>query len=388
MRGTARSVRRTEGFVRRAEAVPPEAWARIALVPRPADPKFIPFWKLQALGWIFLCVLQLLLGLPNAGVAGFLKNSFLSIVFQFLASCLLLPVCRSLSQRSLSWIALELCSFAWSLLIGAVSCFAFYELVIWKFQRYDLGTLALVTLHFTLVLFLWCNLYFSIHQWRRSAEERERLLRAEAEAREARLAALRNQLNPHFLFNSLNAASTLVLTGQPSAATRMLAQIGELLRRSLESGLPWEVPLAEELAFVKQYLAIEQTRLGERLQVDLAIAPETLEARVPSMLLQPLVENAVRHGVAELVEGGRIAIESSLRGRRVRIVISNPGPAAGPVRGPAEGVGLRNTRERLQTLYGTDHALSLEWPEDGGCIVTVELPFHGAATVPEAACAP
>lgn len=359
-------------------------------MPRLTHPSFIPFWKLQALGWIFLCVLQLLLGLPNAGVAGFLKNSLLSIVFQFLASCVLIPVCRALSQRSLSWVALELYSFAWSALIGAVSCFAFYELVVWRFERYDLGTLALVSLHFTTVLFLWCNLYFSINQWRRSAEERERLLRAESEAREARLAALRSQLNPHFLFNSLNAASTLVLTGHPSAATQMLAQIGELLRRSLESELPWEVPLSEELAFARQYLAIEQTRLGDRLQVNLAIAPETLDVMVPSMLLQPLVENAVQHGVAALIEGGQIAVESALHGGRLRIVIRNSGPRiAEPRVEDAGGVGLRNTRERLQTLYGIDHALSFQWPETGGCTVTVELPLRRSLPAQEAAsCVP
>lgn len=342
------------------------------------------------MGWVSLCAFQLLLGLPNAGVAGFLTNSALSILFQFLASCMLLPVCRSLSQRSLSWVALELYSFAWSALVGAVSCFAFYELVIWKFQRYDLGTHALVSLHFTTVLFLWCNLYFSINQWQRSAEERERLLRAESAAREARLAALRSQLNPHFLFNSLNAASTLVLTGHPSAATQMLAQIGELLRRSLESDLPWEVPLSEELAFARQYLAIEQTRLGDRLQVDLAIAPETLDVMVPSMLLQPLVENAVQHGVAMLIEGGQIAVESALHGSRLRIVISNPGTrAADPGVERPSGVGLRNTRERLNTLYGTDHALSFDWPEAGGCTVTVELPLRRSLPAQEAAaCAP
>jgi LytS/YehU family sensor histidine kinase len=330
------------------------------------------------------------LGLPNAGVAGFLKNSVLSIVFQFLASCVLIPVCRSLSQRSLSWMALELYGFAWSALIGAVSCFAFYELVVWEFQRYDLGTLALVSLHFTLVLFLWCNLYFSINQWWRSAQERERLLRAETEAREARLAALRSQLNPHFLFNSLNAASTLVLEGKPSAATQMLAQIGELLRRSLESEMPWEVPLSEEMAFARQYLAIEQTRLGERLQISLAIAPETLDAMVPSMLLQPLIENAVQHGVATFIEGGRIEIDCGLQGGRLRIVIRNPGlRGAGPSVERSSGVGLRNTRERLQTLHGADHALSFEWPEAGGCVVTVELPLRRSPSAQEASsCAP
>ena len=128
---------------------------------------------------------------------------------------------------------------------------------------------------------------------------------------------LRYQLNPHFLFNSLNAVSTLVLDGNAPAATRMLAQIGDLLRTSLDSEVTAEVTLSQELAFTEGYLAIEQTRLGERLKIDMAVPLETRDALVPSMLLQPLVENAVRYGVAPLVEGGWIAIKSALACRQV-----------------------------------------------------------------------
>ena len=159
---------------------------------------------------------------------------------------------------------------------------------------------------------MWCSLYFSIKQWQQSCKEKERLLRAESEVREARLLALRYQLNPHFLFNSLNAVSTLVLDGNARAATRMLAQIGDLLRASLDSEVTAEVTLSQELALTEGYLAIEQTRLGERLKIDMVVPLETRDALVPSMLLQPLVENAVRYGVAPLIEGGRIAIKSAL----------------------------------------------------------------------------
>ncbi|MGA2048173.1 MAG: histidine kinase, partial [Terracidiphilus sp.] len=138
------------------------------------------------------------------------------------------------------------------------------------------------------ILFMWCSLYFSIKQWQQSSMEKERLLRAESEVREARLLALRYQLNPHFLFNSLNAVSTLVLDGNAPAATRMLAQIGDLLRTSLDSEVTAEVTLSQERALTEGYLAIEQTRLGERLRIDMAIPFETRDALVPSMLLQPL----------------------------------------------------------------------------------------------------
>src|SRR5208337_1344227 len=131
------------------------------------------------------------------------------------------------------------------------------------------------------VLFMWCSLYFSIKQWQQSREGKERLLRAETEVREARLLALRYQLNPHFLFNSLNAATTLILDGNDSAATEMLAQIGDLLRSSLDSEVTAEVALAQELVFTEGYLAIEQTRLGERLKFELVIPMETRDALVP-----------------------------------------------------------------------------------------------------------
>ena len=195
---------------------------------------------------------------------------------------------------------------------------------------------------------------------------------------------MRYQLNPHFLFNSLNAVSTLILDGNAHAATRMLAQIGDLLRSSLDSEVTTEVALAEELVFTEAYLAVEQTRLGDRLTFDVDIPVETRDAVVPSMLLQPLIENAVRYGVAPTIDGGWITINSALHGNRLRIVIVNSGR-----RGDGEqnmhrtGIGLGNTAERLKSLYGTDFEFSLMWPEAGGCEVILELPLRRAANLQE-----
>jgi two-component system sensor histidine kinase AlgZ len=205
---------------------------------------------------------------------------------------------------------------------------------------------------------------------------------------------LRYQLNPHFLFNSLNAASTLVLEGDAPGATRMLAQIGDLLRTTLDHDALQETPLSQELAFIEQYLAIEQTRLGRRLRVEVSVSPDTLDAIVPGMLLQPLVENAVRHGVAPLIEGGTIRIESRLRADRLLIAISNSGPRHGPedsspsngkpsANGKVRGIGLKNTGERLKTLYGDHHRFLLQWPEAGGCEATIEVPLRRAVQAVE-----
>jgi two-component system LytT family sensor kinase len=337
---------------------------------------FPSFWQLQMMGWSCLYVLVLVGSIPDLlHRSGAFRGETLAMVFMFMGSCVLRPICRALWRRALPWLAFEIRVFAWSLLVGTAGAFA-AELSVLGFRKMDWAELAGNSVQFAVVLFLWCSLYFSIKHWQQSAQERERLLRAEAEAREARLSALRYQLNPHFLFNSLNAVSTLVLDGDVPAATRMLAQIGELLRTSQDNETVLEVPLSQEIAFTEQYLAIEQIRLGERLRVDLAISPATLDALVPSMLLQPLVENAVRHGIAPVVEGGTIAIRSQFHDGQLQIIVKNSGAVAAREDTPMNGIGLSNTIERLKTLYGIDQKFTLVWPRAGGCEVTVELPIR------------
>ena len=326
-------------------------------------------------------MLVLLSVLPERNPAEFLHQTVFCITV-FAIGWLLRPVCRSLLRRAYPWISLELRAFAWCVVYGAVATFLSESV---KLRSVHLAWANFLDnwLPFSVVFFLWCTLYFSTEQWKQAAHERARLVQAESEAREARLSALRYQLNPHFLFNSLNAVSTLVLEGNVSAATRMLAQIGELLRTTLDNDTPPEISLAQELAFIEQYLAIEQTRLGGRLRVVTKISEETRAASVPSMLLQPLVENAVRHGVAPLIEGGTIAIESSLHDNRLLIAIRNSGPRANKTlaqNGDSfKGIGLTNTAARLKTFYGDNQRFSLHSPDVGGCEVTLELPFRTAA---------
>jgi two-component system, LytTR family, sensor kinase len=340
---------------------------------------FPSFWQLQMMGWVGLYVLAVVGSIPDfLKRPAALRDTTVAALFMFLATFALRPICRSLRRRSLPLLAFEMRAFVWSLLLGTAGAVV-AELMVLRFRTIDWTDLAGNAVQFAVVLFLWCSLYFSIKQWQQSAQERERLLRAEAEAREARLSALRYQLNPHFLFNSLNAVSTLVLEGNAPAATRMLAQIGELLRTSLDNETVLEVPLSQEIAFTEQYLAIEQIRLGERLRVDVAISPETLDALVPSMLLQPLVENAVRHGIASVVEGGTIAIRSEFHDGQLQIIVKNSGAVAEREDKPMNGIGLSNTIERLKTLYGADQKFTLVWPRAGGCEVTVELPIRRSA---------
>src|ERR1035438_6391799 len=343
------------------------------------------FWQIQIIGWGCFYLYDLLESIHDFLTKRvYINEETVPIVFMFLGSFALRPVCRWLLRQSQSWIAFELKAAAAAMVTSIpVACAAGLTLQ----NSYPVPWHAYVAMLMwsAFMLFTWCSLYFSIKQWQQSQDEKERLLRAESEVREARLLALRYQLNPHFLFNSLNAVSTLILDGNAPAATRMLAQIGDLLRSSLDSEVTDEVALSLELAFTEGYLAIEQTRLGERLKFDMVVPMETRDALVPSMLLQPLVENAVRYGVAPLVEGGWIVIESALHADRLRIVIGNSGRRGeGERKKNGNGLGLRNTAERLKTLYGANHRFSLEWPACGGCEVTVEFPFRRSESLQEA----
>jgi len=186
-----------------------------------------------------------------------------------------------------------------------------------------------------------------------SAERR--VLEAQVTAREAELRALRAQLNPHFLFNSLNSINALV-GSDPEGARRMCEGLGDFLRRTLNLGAREAVTLSEELALVDRYLAIEQVRFGDRLRVDRAIDPEATACRVPPLLLQPLVENAVKHGVSDLIDGGTIRIEARVDAGRLLIAIENPVDEDGSTR-KGEGVGIENVRRRLGVLGGRDAQL-------------------------------
>jgi two-component system LytT family sensor kinase len=214
----------------------------------------------------------------------------------------------------------------------------------------SVGALLGGTVYHAFALTAWGFLYIGIKHYRAWQTERENALRAQALAAEARLGALQAQLNPHFLFNSLNAISTLVTERRPDQASAMIAKLGDLLRASLETGGAQTVTLAEELELVQRYLEIERVRFEDRLQVDLDIAEDAYGVQVPPLILQPLVENAVRHGIARLTGGGTIMLTARPVESGVEIIVENAAPAAASSKGA--GIGLANVRERLQVLHG------------------------------------
>lgn len=220
--------------------------------------------------------------------------------------------------------------------------------------------------------------YFRRYQARRdeSARLHAQAARLQAQLAEAHLTALRSQLDPHFLFNTLHAISSLV-ERDPRGVRRMIARLSELLRATLEGAQEQEITVQEEIAFLRRYLEIMEIRHQGRLTVEMDIDPAVLTALVPTLVLQPLVENAVRHGVSKVEGMGRIVIAARREGEQVVLTVSDNGP--GPVEAPAQGdggVGLRNTRERLSQLYGPTQSLELSAKPEGGAVARVVLPYH------------
>jgi two-component system LytT family sensor kinase len=211
-------------------------------------------------------------------------------------------------------------------------------------------------------------------------ELRARELRSaqlEGKLAKAQLSMLKMQLQPHFLFNTLNAVSALT-RDHPEAAEDMLVRLSDLLRRTLDNDAEQEVPLRAELEFLGQYLEIEQVRFADRLKVDLNPDPETLDALVPNMFLQPLVENALRHGIGRKAQGGRLEMRAWREESDLLVSVQDSGPGfPSDARTPMEeGIGLTNTRSRLQHLHPGNHQIKFTNAQGGGAVVTLRIPFR------------
>jgi hypothetical protein len=210
--------------------------------------------------------------------------------------------------------------------------------------------------------------------YRRSQERERQAAELEGRLAQAKLHALRMQLHPHFLFNTLNAISTLVHK-DPNAADEMIGNLSELLRATLETASQ-EIPLRQELEFLDRYLEIQQVRFGPRLRVVKQVDPTTLEQRVPALILQPLVENSLRHGIEPKPGGGTVTITTRPEGQRLHLVIEDDGKGAVADAKPERGIGLSNTRARLQELYGNQAQLSLHSRPGEGFTAEVVLPLR------------
>lgn len=235
----------------------------------------------------------------------------------------------------------------------------------------------------------WVSLYLVVTTWRKLHAQTEAALAATALAHQAQLKMLRYQLNPHFLFNALNAISTLVLDRDNITANRMVQGLSTFLRHSLDADPMQRVTLRQEIDAIGLYLDIEKMRFAERLRVRIEIEPACWPALLPSLLLQPLVENAIKHAVARRVEGATLGVQAEREGDRLRLSVIDDGPGRlAPEAGHAppenaahgSGVGLANTRDRLRVLYGARQSFEARDRKEGGFLVTITLPFEVGST--------
>lgn len=347
------------------------------------------FWNLQSLGWAGAFILRATSGLANGQPFSFLVPVLISTITGFSLTLLMAVIFRwLLGQRPVvTWTVTIF------VVLAAAALGAFIDA--WVFTTQNRGSdivsvqLLLGAYYLTVtLLFAWSALYYAINFYLTVEEQADQLLHLENQASSAQLAMLRYQLNPHFLFNTLNSISTLVLLKQTDRANAMLSRLSSFLRYTLINEPTALVPLTQEVETLKLYLEIEKMRFEDRLRAQFEIDPSVAQAHLPSLLLQPLVENAIKYAVTPKEEGAEITVIAQPTGENVRIIVSDTGPGLNRDQvDPAlsTGVGLVNIRDRLSQAFGERYSLETRSTPGGGFVVTIELPHLTQDTQKEAA---
>ena len=349
------------------------------------------FWRLQAAGWGGALLLRAMSSLANGQPLSFLVLVLIATVTGFSISLLLSVIYRQLIARRalITWGVTAL------VLPIAVTFYAFIDAWVIGLYRPESGAsfaqLLIGVFYLDLTLLgAWSALYYAINFYLQIEEQNDQLIRLENQATQAQLAMLRYQLNPHFLFNTLNSISTLVLLKQTEPANAMLTRLSAFLRYTLVNEPTGRVTVAQEVDTLQLYLGIERMRFEERLRTQFYIDDAAKPALLPSLLLQPLVENAIKYAVSPQESGAEITITAQLVGPMLRITVSDTGPGlqnyaadnrlsgvtfdgGEPV---STGVGLANIRDRLAQAYGDSHRFEILDPPDGGFTVLIEIPFE------------
>ena len=357
------------------------------------------FWRLQAAGWSGAMLLRAASGLANGQSASYLVLVLISTITGVSLTLILSVIYRHLINRRplITW---GVTTLVFPLAAGLN---AFVDTWVSGLYAGDAGAafaqrfIALFYIDATLLL-AWSALYYMINFFLQIEEQNDQLLQLENQATQAQLAMLRYQLNPHFLFNTLNSISTLVLLKQTEPANAMLSRLSSFLRYTLVNEPTGRVTVAQEVDTLKLYLDIERMRFEDRLRTDFQIEPDTANALLPSLLLQPLVENAIKYAVSPQELGAEITIAAQLVGPNLRITVSDTGPGlqsggsnnrlTGVTFDGGEqvstGVGLANIRDRLAQAYGEEHRFETLDPPEGGFAVLIELPYERRDPTPAA----
>jgi sensor histidine kinase YesM len=336
------------------------------------------FWILQSAGWSGYFVLRTLSGLANAVPAMFVVHTLLLTATGYSLTLLMASLFRRLiTMRALYTVILSLAAvFVASAAFSVIETWSHATFVSPGARPVGVKWFGAILLNFAL-LAAWAALYYGINYYLLLEEEIDQREKLEGQASSAQLAMLRYQLNPHFLFNTLNSISTLVLLKQTERANAMLARLSSFLRYTLANEPTAKVTLAQEVETLKLYLEIEKMRFEDRLRPKFRIDAATIGARLPSLLLQPLIENAIKYAVTPSETGADIWISATREGNRVRIEVADNGSGGADalVATQSTGVGLANTKDRLAQAYGQAHSFTTRTNEHGGFSVTVEIPL-------------
>ena len=342
------------------------------------DDKNRAFWVLQGFGWSGYLILRYLTGVVN----GFQPVVFLFHCLILTATGYSLTLLMAALYKQLIRLRAVL-TMAVSLAAVSVGAILFSFLETWSISTFvnpafePRGTqfLGALVLDFAL-LAAWTALYYGINYYLLLEEQIDQRRALESQASAAQLAMLRYQLNPHFLFNTLNSISTLVLLSERERANAMLARLSSFLRYTLANEATAQVPLAKEIDTLKLYLEIEKMRFEERLKPHFRIEAEAAGALVPSLILQPLIENSIKYAVTPAENGADIWVRATRVGNHVRIEVSDSGAGDAVVAdSQSTGLGLANTRERLAQAYGPDHRFETKENEQGGFSVILDIPL-------------
>jgi len=342
------------------------------------DDKNRAFWVLQTIGWTGYFFLRTISGLANALGAMFIVHTLILTATGYSLTLLMASLYRRLITMRAIWTVFI------SLATVSVASAAFSFIETWSlatfinpdFKPAGPQYFGALILDFS-ILAAWSALYYGINYYLLLEEEIDQRARLESQASTAQLAMLRYQLNPHFLFNTLNSISTLVLLKQTERANAMLSRLSSFLRYTLVNEPTAKVTLVQEVETLKLYLEIEKMRFEDRLRPHFKIDPDAIGARLPSLLLQPLIENAIKYAVTPAEHGADIWITARREGRAVRIEVADSGPGSSgtPVNAQSTGVGLANIQDRLTQAYGPAHGFSTRTNEHGGFSVIVEIPL-------------
>ena len=368
----------------------PAPQSRAALNVRPFfEDKARAFWTLQAVGWGGYLVLRGVSAISNGPSLEVIVPVIVETILGYCITLLLSTL--YVYYRSLPRVTGVLLTIA--TLFTATLLYAVLDTVNFSYIQTAQTGLSLTRLLASMyvcftVLAGWSALYFGINFYLIVEEQIDQMRDLEVQASSAQLAMLRYQLNPHFLFNTLNSISTLVLLKQTERANAMLSRLSSFLRYTLANEPTAHVTVAQEVETLKLYLEIEKMRFEDRLRSIFDIDPRAEQARLPSLLLQPLVENAIKYAVTPQEEGADIRVEARLVGDRVQIAVSDTGPGLQDGPSPASlstGVGLQNIRDRLIQAYGPDQRLITRTASEGGFSVAIDIPLQVDSTKRDAA---